>query len=185
MARFQKDASMSRWKQRVGVMATGYGAKKLEELLLDWLLYGWVTYMLTKLYGPVWGSLATFAVMAPLSAVLCLVYIKLYDWAKLDLFGFEMVREFRNGDYEKSGWFRRLCWRFIRSGNAAAFIGLSIVGDPFLVTIYLRQDGSFNGLTARDKRIFWGSVLFSNGYWTLRWTVIVQVVVYLWHLASA
>jgi hypothetical protein len=151
----------------------GHTAKKLEELLFDWLVYGAVTAYLTSLYGVFQGSLWTFAVMAPLSALMCYLYLKFYDWSKRDWLGLEALKRLREG----KGLFARLA----KLGNVPAFVVLSLQFDPFVVTVYLRKGSDkYNGYSGRDWMIFWASVLFANAYWTLRWTLIFELIRLLW-----
>jgi uncharacterized protein (TIGR02001 family) len=162
-------------KERVGIIAIGHTAKRVEEVLFDWLLYASVIATCTTIWGPVWGSLAGFVIMAPLSALVCLAYIRFYDWAKKDWLGFELLKKSTN-DGLRGGRLSRLVQRITQLGNVPAFFVLSVYGDPFMVTVYLRRGAElYNGLRRRDWAIFWASVLVSNSYWTLRWTVIVEL----------
>jgi hypothetical protein len=167
-------------KKRISIIAIGHTAKRLEEILFDWFLYGSVIAVCTTTWGLAWGSLAGFAIMAPLSALGCLAYIKFYDWAQRDWFGFEAVKQLRD-DAVPDGWFRRLLHRIVRLGNVPAFFMLSVYGDPFMVTVYLRRGACWYGnLSRRDWIVFWASVLVSNGYWSLRWAVVVELVMFFW-----
>lgn len=177
--------SISDWlvrhKGRIGIAAIGHTVKEAEEWLFDWLLYGSVSAYLVTTLGATWGTLWTFIVMAPLSALVCYLYIRFYDRTKQDLFGFEALKSVRD-ELEGDGWLKRAVRWGIRQGDIPAFVALSIHKDPFVTTIYLRKaELAYTGLSPRDWRVFWVSVLFSNGYWTLRWTVIVQVAVWLLH----
>ncbi len=168
-----------RHKQRIGTVVVGHTAKRIEEYLFDWLLYGAVVYQSTALWGVVYGSLASFLIMAPLSALFCWTYIRLYDWAKIDWFGFEALKELH--EVETLGWFGRLFRMVVRLGDVPVFVLLSLHSDPFMVTVYFRKkENQHTGLTARDWKIFWASVFFSNAYWTLRWTFILVVFKVIW-----
>ena len=165
----------SRHKRRIGLVVVGHAAKRVEEYLFDWLLYGAIVLWSTTTFGAFQGSLIAFAIMAPVSALLCWLYMLLDDWAKKDIFGFEMLKELRDEELH-GGFVGRLLRRVLSWGDIAAFIALSIYGDPFLVTVYLRKKANVHrGLTRRDWSIFWGAVLFSNGYWTLRWAFIFEL----------
>lgn len=166
-------------KNKIGLIAVGHTAKKVEEYLFDWLLYGVVVYKTNEAWGPIFGSLAAFVIMAPLSAFACWLYIKFYDWAKIDWLGFEMLKELK--ETETTGLFGRIFQKATHHGKIPIFILLSIHGDPFMTTIYFRKGVSkHDGLTARDWKIFWTSVIFSNAYWTLRFTVIFAIAIYVW-----
>lgn len=166
-------------KERIGLVAIGHTTKRIEEYLFDWLLYGVVVTYTTATWGTLWGSLYGFLIMAPLSAVVCYAYLLFYDWAKRDWFGFEFLKETRD-EMEHGGWFARTMQRIAKWGDVPAFFALSAYGDPFLVVVYLRKGAHmYTGLSRRDWALFFGAVLFSNAYWTLRWTVIIELVRYL------
>lgn len=177
---FSFAAWIRRHKHRIGLVVVGHTAKRVEEYLFDWLLYGVVVYQCTAVWGFAYGSLAAFLIMAPLSALFCWVYIRIYDWAKIDWFGFEALKELEEaGD---AGWFGRIFKQVVRFGDVPVFVLLSIYMDPFMVTVYFRKkENQHAGLTPRDWKIFWGSVVFSNAYWTLRWALIFVVVQFLWN----
>ena len=169
-----------RHRSDIGLVAIGHSAKKIEELLFDWLLYGSVIAACTTIWGPLWGSVAGFAIMSPLSALLCLGYIRFYDWAQKDWFGFELLKELR-GDAIGGSWFHRLVGRVARLGDIPAFFALSVYGDPFMTTVYMRRGvRKFTGLSPSEWAVFWSSVLVSNGYWTVRWTAIFVLAKFLW-----
>lgn len=161
-------------------MALGHTVKKLEELLFDWLIYGAVAAWATASFGAMQGSLVTFAIMAPVSAVVCFAYLKFYDWSKQDWFGFEVAKELRDS-IDGEGFWKRLLRRVLRLGTIPAYIAMSVWFDPFMTMVYLRKGSAqYNGLSRNERLLFLGSVLISNGYWTLRWTAIVWLAYSLW-----
>lgn len=169
-----------RLRNRIGIIATGHAAKQVEEFFFDQLVYGGVVTYTTATFGALYGPLITFAIMTPISIVMCLIYIKLYDWAKKDLFGFEAIKSARE-DIDGDGFLKRMIRAALRLGDLPAFFILSITSDASFTTIYLRKGVErYDGLRARDRWIFLASVLFSNAYWTLRWTTIVVVLAWAW-----
>lgn len=178
--------SISEWlirhKHRIGLIAIGHTAKRAEEYLFDWLLYGAVIVWCISQWGTTRGSLVAFAIMAPLSAFVCWLYILFYDWAKKDWLGLETIEELRERE-AKAGWLGRIFIRVTKLGDVPMFFVLSFYGDPFMTTVYFRRGShTYKGLSHRDWQIFWASVLSSNTYWTLRWTIIVEIVRYEWKL---
>lgn len=170
----------NRHKKRIGIIAIGYTGKHVEEFLFDWLLYGVVVVKCLEFWGPYYGSVAAFLIMSPLSALACYSYIRFYDWAKKDWLGLETIEELREKE-ASAGWLMRHVVRFTKFGDVPMFFVLSVLADPFVTTVYFRRGAHlYNGLSKRDWTIFWSSVLFSNGYWTLRWTAIIVVVQFLW-----
>ena len=171
---------LNRHKERIGIIAIGHTAKQIEEFLLDWLLYGFVVFKTAEVWGPYYGALVAFAIMAPFSALLCYLYIRFYDWAKKDWLGLETIEELRQSE-EMAGPFMRWVIKLTKLGDFPMFVVLSIYGDPFVVTLYFRRGAHlYNGLSKRDWSIFWASVVFSNAYWTLQWGIIVALIQPLW-----
>lgn len=177
--------TLHRWalhhKQRIGIVLIGHTAKRIEEYLFDWLLYGIVVGWSMYTFGSLYGSIVAFLVMTPLSAIMCYGYIRFYDWAKRDWLGFETIEELREKE-ASHGLFMRTLLKIARKGDFAMFIALSIYGDPFMTTVYFRRGShKYNGLSRRDWKIFWSSVVVSNAYWTLRWAIIFLLLVPLWN----
>jgi hypothetical protein len=166
--------------QRAAVILTGHTIKKVEEWVFDWLLFGTVVWYCTAEFGVVKGGFLSLAIMAPFSASMCLLYIKLYDVLKIDCFGFEQIKEFKE-KYEGAGWKKRMLRALLRKGDAVALIILSILADPFLATVYMRR-GAFNGLSPRDRKIFWTSVVITNTYWTIRMVATVEILTWIFSL---
>lgn len=175
---------LRRWlnqhKRRVGIIVIGHTAKRIEEYLFDWLLYGVVVTWTLNAWGTVNGSLVAFAIMTPLSALFCWWYILFYDWAKKDWLGLETVEELRER-HAKAGWFARILIRITKLGDFPMFFVLSFYGDPFMTTVYFRRGAhKYPGLSRRDWCIFWASVFASNAYWTIRLTIIVEIIKFAW-----
>ncbi len=171
-----------RYGKRIGIAAAGHTVKRIVGgILFDTFIYGAVVAYCTLTWGPVWGSLAGFAIMTPLAALMCYGWMRLYDWLKLDLFGLEALKQLRETRAVAGRW-SRLIHRIARMGNLPAFLALSIQGDAMLVVVYLR-DGveKYDGLSSREWRIFWASLILSNAYWTLRWSIIVEVARLAWN----
>lgn len=173
----------TRYRRRIGLVVVGHTVKHFEEYVFDWLIYGIVVTKCTSTWGPFKGGLIAFAIMAPISALICFAYIRFYDWAKIDWLGIETVKELH--EVETKRWFGRLLQKMLRWGSLPAFIFLCIMSDPFVVTVYFRKGAhKHDGLTRRDWGIFWGSVLFANAYWTLGWTIAIELVWVVWSYLS-
>ncbi|NBV77089.1 hypothetical protein EBR66_02940 [bacterium] len=159
---------------------TGHGFKRVEEFLFDWLLYGAVTWYCNAEWGPVYGSLAAFCIMAPLSACVSFFWIAIYNAIGKDWLGLELLKELKRS--KGGNWFTRKARAIVRSGKGVpAFFVLSFWTDPFMTTVYFRKKGeTYTKLTGRDTNIFWCSVFVSNTYWTVRWSALVQLIWYVW-----
>ncbi len=170
-----------RHKHRIGLIAIGHTVKQIEEIFFDWIVYAAVVAACVQTWGLYRGSFIALVIMGVLSAVMCLLYLRLYDWSGKDWFGFEALKELR--DEEKSGWWGKMLRRLLRIGGIPAFLLLSVNTDPFMTTVYLRHKSTqYQGLTRRDWNIFWASVFVSNLYWTLQWTVIIEVAKWVWRI---
>lgn len=176
-------AWIRRHKHRIGLVAISHTAKQIEEYLFDWVLYGSVVAWSTTTWGAWHGAIIAFFIMAILSAFSCWIYLLFYDWAKVDCFGFELLKDLK--EEEGSSGAGRLLQKILKLGDIPAFFALSIHTDPFMVTVYLRKrEHAHKGLTPRDWKIFWASVLFSNAYWTFSWTVVIEVIRFIWNTTA-
>ncbi len=157
-----------RWKERVGIMAVGHGFKQGEEFFFDYMLYPAVIAWL----GAIVGGLA----LTVLSASVCYLYILFYDWSKKDWLGLELLKEMRDGG-EHHGHIARFIQRIARKSDWLAFLVFSCYTDPFMTTVYMRKGvGAYDGLSRRDWKIFWASVLVANLWWTTMMALAVEAV---------
>ena len=143
-------------KSRVSELALGLSANQLIVWSGDYILYPFIIYTFGILEG---GILMIF-----ISFIVCFLTMKFYDWSKRDWLGIEAIKNLKGyGGNKKLG--RITAW-IMQKSDPIAFILLSIKYDPFITTAYLRH-GKFTGMNKRDWKIFIGSLLFSNAYWTL------------------
>lgn len=102
--------------------------------------------------------------MTAISFSLSILTLKFYDWLKRDWLGIEAIKRLKGyGGDKKLG--KMTAW-VMKKSDSIIFLFLSIKFDPFITTAYLRK-GQFSGMSKRDWKIFIGSLLFSNAYWTL------------------
>lgn len=157
-----------RWKERIGLVAVGHTFKYFEEVLFDYMLYPVVIAWL--------GAVKGGAIMMAFSAFMCYLYLRFYDWSGKDWFGFELLKKIRDGE-EKKGRVARFVQRLTQKGDWVAFLSLSFYTDPFMTTVYMRKGaGAYNGLSKRDWKIFWGSVVVTNLWWTVLMTLAVGTI---------
>ena len=162
------------WRLRTAELAIGISANHVQEYLFDCLLYPFAIFKLGLIRGG--------AVMSLLSLIACLLLLRFYDWSKRDWLGIEAIKGLK--DYEgKSRIGRWLAW-VLRRGDFVACVALSVRFDPFITTAYMRH-GAFNGMTARDWRIFLLSWFISNGVWALLCYAGVETISGLWRLLFA
>lgn len=171
-------AKLAAWKKRVAIVALGYTFNFTFDWIFNYPLYGYVIER--------WGLKNGYFIMATLSFLTCLAFIRFYDWAKVDWLGIEVAKEvqdfgpmwIKNINVEsKIG--RILWWPVskiillilwaVSKGGLIAFFALSVFTDPFITTVYMRKGwGEFNGLSRRDWLIFLASTIVGNAYWSIR-----------------
>lgn len=140
----------------------------------DFGIYPFVIYT----YGILWGGL----VMTALSFLVCYATILFYDWAKKDWIGIETLKGIRESD-SKNMIGKIGAW-IMRKGDLAVMLFLSINFDPFITVAYMRQGANhFQGLSARDWKIFIASLVIGNAYWTLAVYMGITLVQLLWQYA--
>jgi len=144
------------YKKRLAELFIGVSFISLSNFVFDYVLYPAVVYKFGVLIG---GALMTL-----LSFVTCLLLLQFYDWAKRDWLGIEAIKNIKeyNGD-KRIGQFTS--W-VMKKGDSIAFLFLSLRFDPFITTAYMRH-GKYNGMSKRDWKIFTGSLVTGNAYWTL------------------
>ena len=145
------------YRGRIAELAIGLTANKLlSTLAFDYFLYPFVIYKL----GIVKGGI----VMTILSFFACLLIIKFYDWCKRDWLGIEAIKGLR--EYSGNRKVGRITSWILKKSDPIVFMFLSLYYDPFITVAYMRH-GAYNGMSKRDWKILSGSLLLSNGYWTL------------------
>lgn len=139
---------------RIRLWLTGIGAY----YILSWL-YDYVVISFCLIYfGLWWGTAITLI----LSVFLDLGTLMFYDWYKKDWLAIETLKDISS----QKGILARI-FRFSRDKGTVITVGvLSLVGNAFLVTAYMRKEAhSYNGLAMRDWAIFLSSSLITNLYW--------------------
>lgn len=144
------------YRSRVLELSVGITAKDLTDRAFDYLLYPFVIYHMGIIKG---GIIMTF-----LSFIACLLTIKFYDWSKRDWLGIETIKGLKNSDGKKK--IGKVTAYILQKSDPLVFLLLSIKEDPFITTAYLRHR-KFSGMGRRDWKIFMGSLLVGNAYWTL------------------
>jgi hypothetical protein len=126
----------------------------------DFVLYPFVIYHMGVLQG--------FFIMIVLSFLFCWLYFIIYDYLKRDFLGIEFSKEKMSSIIasSESVGLKLLLVKVLRNSRAFLFIFLSIYFDPFVAVAFERKGNfEYNGLSARDWRLFLLSLLISNGFW--------------------
>lgn len=121
--------------------------------------------------GYAWGGI----VMTALSVVVNLLTIRAYDWARTDFLLIESLKGVRD-DPAGPPW-RRVAGRILCRGDAAAFVLLSWIEDPVVVTLYLRRGSHrYDGFSRRDRAIFLASTILANFLWIASVGSVLEVL---------
>jgi len=162
------------FKRRLVELSTGVVFYYLQVVLFDYMLYPFIIYK--------FGILAGGGIMTLLSLATCILLLQFYDRTKRDWLGIETTKNIReyNGD-KRIGQFTS--W-VMKKSTPIAFLVLSLRFDPFITTAYMRH-GKYNGMSKRDWKIFTGSLLISNLYWTLACYMGITVFEWAWKAISS
>lgn len=145
--------------KNVAIFSGGMLTTKVSAYLFDYAMYPFVIYLC--------GFWIGFIVMFFASLLLNFLLIKLYDWTKKDVFGFEYLKDINdNPDGHK------VMRKIIKLGKIPTFIALSIY-DPFLATIFVRKSKKFDGMTKEDWRNLLISGFIGNIVWSLIFTLFM------------
>ena len=164
---------LSRHRRRLVEVGLGHALYATFNFFCDHILYVFVVYRLGLLRGG--------AVMTAFSLVQCAITLIIYERLHIDWVGAGSIA--RLDTLPRPSWWQRAILWATRRGRFVIFLALCIFQDPFITTAYFRG-GRFNGLTASDWRLFIGSVLVSNLYWTLRSGAVAAVLAGAWHWFS-
>lgn len=127
-----------------------------------------------------WGMLLGGGLMTLFSLTQCAITLHWYEKMQIDWVG---AGALNNWDAQQSTSLLSRLYRRITDKKQAVFVFLCIVSDPFITTAYFRQ-GRFDGLTRHDWRIFFCSVLVSNGYWICVSALLGTGIANLWQWLS-
>lgn len=164
------------YKERAAILGIGLLGNSLIANGIDYVLYPWVIWTL----GPLLGA----AMMTVLSFLICWATLLFYDWAKKDWLGIETIKELK--EYAGNSRFARVLRWAVAKGDAALLVILSVWTDPFVTVAYLRQGAhQYNGMSARDWKIFMLALAIGNGIWSITLFTGMSAAEYAWMAISA
>ena len=150
------------------VLTIGHAIFHSTDYAFDYVLYPFVIYKLGPFYGGV--------VMAVLATTINLSLFYIYDSFKKDWLGIEIAKEMVENFFKEEKEIVKKSWRksgkiffywLFHRNKLGQFIFLSLHFDPLITVIYMRPGHHlYNGLSKRDWKIFWSSVVISNAWWT-------------------
>lgn len=153
-------------RRRLAEIGAGHTLYALFNWFFDNVVYVYAIYRL--------GLVAGGAFMTLISLLQCGLTLVIYEHMRIDWVGAGSVA--RLAETPSPTWWHWVLGFSMRRGKFLTFLGLCAFQDPFITTAYLRG-GRFDGLSPRDWRLFFASVLVSNGYWTLRSGVVAALLV--------
>ncbi len=152
---------MNQLLNRLLLFLTGATTFTVINYSFDFVLYPFALYKL--------GVVVGFFTMMLLSFLFCWGYFIIYDYLKRDFLGIEFSKEKMSSIIasEDSVGLKLLLVRILRKSRALLFVFLSIYFDPFVAVAFERKGNfAYNGLSARDWRLFILSLIISNGFWS-------------------
>lgn len=152
---------MKQLLNRLLLFLTGATTFTVINYSFDFVLYPFALYKL--------GVVVGFFTMMLLSFLFCWGYFIIYDYLKRDFLGIEYSKEKMSSIIasEDSVGLKLLLVRVLRKSRAFLFVFLSIYFDPFVAVAFERKGNfAYNGLSARDWRLFILSLIISNGFWS-------------------
>jgi hypothetical protein len=152
---------MNQLLNRLLLFLTGATTFTVINYSFDFVLYPFALYKL--------GVVVGFFTMMLLSFLFCWGYFIIYDYLKRDFLGIEFSKEKMSSIIasEDSVGLKLLLVRVLRKSRAFLFVFLSIYFDPFVAVAFERKGNfAYNGLSARDWRLFILSLIISNGFWS-------------------
>jgi hypothetical protein len=152
---------MKQLLNRLLLFLTGATTFTVINYSFDFVLYPFALYKL--------GVVVGFFTMMLLSFLFCWGYFIIYDYLKRDFLGIEFSKEKMSSIIasEDSVGLKLLLVRVLRKSRAFLFVFLSIYFDPFVAVAFERKGNfAYNGLSARDWRLFILSLIISNGFWS-------------------
>lgn len=152
---------MNQLLNRLLLFLTGATTFTVINYSFDFVLYPFALYKL--------GVVVGFFTMMLLSFLFCWGYFIIYDYLKRDFLGIEFSKEKMSSIIasEDSVGLKLLLARVLRKSRALLFVFLSIYFDPFVAVAFERKGNfAYNGLSARDWRLFILSLIISNGFWS-------------------
>ena len=155
-------------KKRIATLALGQTGNHSMNMAINWVLDPLVVLLLNRNIGGMRGFALTWVLLAAMSFFVCYLLLLFYDWSKKDWLGIEAVKTLKTLKELEGSSFKRMIAKIIQRGDAFAVIALSIIFDPFIVIAYVRHGANqYNGLTKKDWKIFFISILISNGWETV------------------
>jgi hypothetical protein len=159
------------YRERAAILGIGLLGNSLIANGFDYVLYPWVIWTL----GPLHGA----AMMTVLSFLICWATLLFYDWAKKDWLGIETIKQLK--EYRGASRLARVLGWAAAKGDAALLVILSVWTDPFVTVAYLRQGAhQYNGMSARDWKIFMLSLAIGNAYWSVALFTGISAAEYAW-----
>ncbi len=150
------------------LLATGLVLRNAINYPFDYVVYPIVLAWLGSVIGGI--------VLLFLGLFINILIIRAYDWSKTDWFLIEKLKSVQDSD-EKTLFVRLL--QFFRRSKVLTFLILCL-DDPVTVTLYFRKGNyRYNGMTAYDWKIFLLSNVFSNLYWIVGWSLVIEFVKFL------
>ncbi|HEY4509167.1 MAG TPA: hypothetical protein VJC13_02700 [Candidatus Paceibacterota bacterium] len=153
-------------KSRIAALMLGH--------TVDQLTTKGYTYVVLPPIMAYFGMAKGMAINFFLSFLICLAFMKFYDWAKVDWLGLETAKEVREEGEKGNKLSRLLSWA-LRKGDWVVLLILSIYKDAFFCTVWMRKGAhQYNGMSSRDWGVFMTTLALST-VWESLWVTVLLV----------
>ena len=143
-------------------------------LSLRWMINHGFDYVLYPIILVWLGNEDGAVVLTILATIINVLIIRVYDWSKTDWLLIEKIKHMGERE-DHTGW-KAHVFKFARKNKVLTFLVLC-ADDPVTVTLYFRKGSyQYNGMSARDWKIFIASNVVSNLYWVGGWVAAIELV---------
>lgn len=181
------------FSKRISQIALGHSLLSVLDFSFDRILY---PFVLVKS-----GTVNGWVILTIASGLIGFLLIIVYERMKIDWLGVNVLEEIKrrgNQWIEKVNNKVGLKWFVVKivvyipskillaviwclnKNDVIAFFVLSLYEDAFKTTAFLRH-GKFDGLRAKDWFVFSASLVVSNIWWTLQWSILLIPLKWAWH----
>ncbi len=165
--------------------------KKIQEIGLGIFIFesfsnffDFAIYPLALLY---WGPTLGGAIMIGVTLLINVFIFWLYEYMRVDWLGAHALRQLEQEE-NKSRITKLMTWVGKKKEHwwekvlsPIVFTALLLPIDPVIVAIHYRRE-HFKGLFLRDWGILILATIVANLWWILKIELVIQAVLYLWHL---
>jgi len=165
--------------------------RKIQEIGTGLFLYEAFNYTYDLVFYPFalayWGLMTGGVIVVGFSVIINMLVFWFYEYMRVDWLGAHALRELEHEE-NKSNIAKLVTWLgkkkvrwWEKLASPVVFTALLLPIDPVIVAIHFQQQ-HFKGLTWRDWGMLLLATLIANAWWLLKIGIIVEAVLYVWHV---